>query len=119
MKSYMLRYNDRDPVEKVGMHSVKILFLFDVIQIEDGVETVLENKFPIVGAVSDIVINMFNLSEGAIAEAALSCVVRSLKTEPNVKAVVNKEYMLGTQHLLNDQLPPMENETEFSIHWDN
>ncbi len=119
MKTYMLRYVGRHPQERVEAHSVKILFLFDVIQIENGVETVLGNEFPVVGAVSDLVINMFQMDKGSVAEAALSCVVRALKTEPNVKVVVNKEYMLGTHHLLNDQLPPMENETEFSIHWDN
>ncbi len=119
MKTYILRFIERHGEPILKPHSVKFIFLFNVIQIESGTETVLQNKFPIIGAVSDLVIHSFQLDKSSIEEAALSCAVSCLKTEPNVQAVVNKEYMLGMQHLLDGGQPSMDHETEFLIQWDN
>lgn len=119
MKKYILRFIERRGEPFIKTHSIKFVFLFDVIQVENGVETVLQNKFPIIGAVTDLVIHSFQLDKSSTEEAALSCVVSCLKTEPNVQAVVNKEYMLGTQQILDGEQPNLNYETEFPIQWNN
>ena len=118
MKKQILRYVEGKDITQANAHSAKFLFRFNAIEIGDGVESVLEPDFHVIGAVSDLVISEFQLRGDDIKDAALSCVVSCLKTEPHVEAVVDKEYMLRTDHT-EGSFPSMEFESEFPIQWDN
>ncbi len=117
MKTYMLRFNERHGEPIVKAHSVNFLFLFDVIQIEDGVQTVLQKKFPILGEVTRLAITSFQLDESSKEKAALSYAVSCLKTEPNVQAVKDKKYTLRSPPI--GEKPNMDYKTEFPIKWNN
>jgi hypothetical protein len=119
MNKIILRFISGKNITTPADHSVKFLFKFNVIQIVDGQENLLKSDFYVIGVVSELVIIQFSLNIQQIEQAALSCVISCLKTEPYVKAVVDKEYMLGSQNILNNTPPSMDYETEFPIKWDN
>ncbi|MFA6173914.1 MAG: hypothetical protein WC701_09550 [Kiritimatiellales bacterium] len=102
-------------------HSVKFLFQFNVIEIIDGEEKLLEPNFHVVGVVTELVINQFSTNIQQIEKAALSFVISCLKTEPNVKIVVDKEYTINSQNIniLSNTPLSMDYEAEFPVKWDN